>query len=121
MDVANEYIQLKNSMNAKLRHITKQSEHSEAISKARLGKLKTSKENKTKLRETLETTTDTFEQHLSMAHAEIERLTDPSSGARGTSCECSASHQILCTSAHITFVTAETKTTCDSKERRSMG
>ena len=76
MDVANEYIQLKNSMNAKLRHITKQSEHSEAISKARLGKLKISKENETKLRETLETTTDTFEQHLSTAHAEIERLTD---------------------------------------------
>ena len=71
MDVANEYIQLKNSMNAKLCHIIKKAEHSEAISKARLGKLKQSKENETKLCETLDTTTATFKEQLSKAHAEI--------------------------------------------------
>lgn len=63
-------------MNAKLRYITKKAEHSEAVSKARLGKLKKSKENETKLRETLDTTTDTFKEQLSKAHVEIGRLTE---------------------------------------------
>ena len=71
MHVAEECFQLKNSSDAKVRHSTKQAERSDALSKARLEKLKKSKENEAKLRESLDSTTETFEVQLAKAHAEI--------------------------------------------------
>jgi predicted amino acid-binding ACT domain protein len=54
----------------------KKTERSEAISKARLVKLKKSRENEAKLRESLDSTTETFEVQLAKAHAEIGLLTE---------------------------------------------
>ena len=71
MHVAEECFQIKNSSDAKVRHSTKQAERSDALSKARLEKLRKSKENVAKLRESLDSTTETFEVQLAKAHAEI--------------------------------------------------
>ncbi len=83
MNVAEEYIHLKNSTKAELRQSTKKADHNKSISKARLDKLKKSRENETKLCESLDSTTETFEVQLAKAHAKIgvlmEMLTDSNS------------------------------------------
>ena len=76
MHVAEECFQLKNSSDAEVHQSTKQAERSDALSKARLEKLKKSKEKEVKLRETLDSTTEAFEVQLAKAHAEIGVLTE---------------------------------------------
>eukprot|EP00956_Cyclotella_meneghiniana_P007390 scaffold10078_cov70-Cyclotella_meneghiniana.AAC.1 len=76
MHVAEECFQLKNASDAKVRHSTKQAERSDSLSKARLEKLKKSKENEAKLRESLDSTTEAFDIQLAKAHAEIGVLTE---------------------------------------------
>ena len=139
MHVAEECIQLKKSTDAKVRQTTKIAERSDALSKARLEKLKKSRENESKLRESLDSTTESFEVHLAKAHAEIgvltEMLADSNNEVEDLQEALVKAREELAVSVaflinynynvHVLtpllYVTTETKTTCYSKEGRSMG
>ena len=101
--------------------------------------LKKSRENESKLRESLDSTTESFEVQLAKAHAEIgvltEMLADSNNEVEDLQEALVKAREELAVSVAflinynynvhaltpLLYVTTETKTTCYSKEGRSMG